>query len=152
MIETHVKMKTMILLFGVSERRIFQMVEEGLVVTGPRKGTYALKESVKRYINFLKTGGDNEDVKKAQDAAKLKLTNEQARKLERENDIEEKKVIPASDVVDLLQSVSKEAARIFDNIPIQIKRRVPSLKSKDIEWLKLTIAKARNKFADMESS
>ena len=150
--ETYVKRKTISEIFLVSERRIRQLVEEGIVVKGPRKGDFALRESTKRYINFIKTGGDKKDAKEAQDAAKLKLTNEQARKLERENDIEEKKVIPASDVVDLLQSVSKEAARIFDNIPLQIKRCVPSLKSKDIEWLKLTIAKARNKFADMEHS
>lgn len=72
------------------------------------------------------------------------LTKEQRRKMKRENDIEEGKVIPFDEIVDVLQSVVKQIVAILDALPLNLKRRVPALKAKDIEWVKREIAKARN--------
>ena len=75
------------------------------------------------------------------------LAREQSRRLQRENDIEERKVIPLDEMVDILQQISKQAVSILDALPLNIKRRVPALKGKDIEWLKKEIAKSRNLMA-----
>lgn len=77
------------------------------------------------------------------------LAREQTRRLERENDLEEKNLITSEQVIELLQFVSKQAATIFDNVPANIKRRVPHLKAKDVNYIRTEIAKARNKFADI---
>ncbi len=75
---------------------------------------------------------------------RAQLAKEQTRRLQRENNIEERKVIPASEMVDILQVVSKQIVSILEALPLNIKRKVPMLKAKDIEYVKLEIAKCRN--------
>lgn len=77
------------------------------------------------------------------------LAREQSRKLKRENDVEEGKVIPLETMVDVLQQVSKQAVSILDALPLNIKRRVPQLKAKDITFIRSEIAKSRNAIANI---
>lgn len=60
--------------FGVSERRIRQLAEEG-VLKKFKRGRYSFAESVKSYIIYLKTASDLED----NNTSKLDLDEEKAK-------------------------------------------------------------------------
>lgn len=75
------------------------------------------------------------------------LAREQSRRLQRENDIEERKVIALDELMNVLQEVSRQAVAILDALPLNIKRRVPALKNKDLEWLRKEVARSRNLMA-----
>ena len=81
---------------------------------------------------------------------RAKLTQEQTRKTKRLNDLEERKVISREEVIDQLQQVSRQAVAILEALPLNIKRRVPILKARDIGYIRLEIAKSRNLMADIE--
>ena len=58
-------------LFGVTERRIQQLVDEGVVVRLAH-GKYALRESITAYVTFLRESMQNQPVSDAEKAQRLR--------------------------------------------------------------------------------
>ena len=84
------------------------------------------------------------------DKEKALVNQERARQLKRENDVEERVLIPIEELTSVLSGVSAQAVSILDALPLNIKRRVPMLKARDIEYIKKEIAKSRNSIAKIE--
>ncbi|MEG0371241.1 MAG: hypothetical protein RR645_03000 [Clostridium sp.] len=61
-------------LFGITDRRVRQLAEEGVIVR-VKKGRYDLVESIKGYIVFIKT---NQDIKDSKSDADLDYDREKA--------------------------------------------------------------------------
>ena len=75
------------------------------------------------------------------------LAQEQTRRLKRENDEAEGKLLRRELFVELLQDASRQAVSLLETIPLDLKRRFPETKTREIEFVKLTIAKVRNAIA-----
>lgn len=155
--EQEVKIDIMLAMFSLtSQRRIHQLVEEGIVLKSSR-GLFLLLESTQRYVAYLKSGGKQAEADAEHEAQKSKLTiarkklaNESARKLKIANDLMEKKVISKPEIDDILGQVAKQSVSILEALPLNIKRRVPALKARDIEYVKLEIAKIRNIISELK--
>ena len=78
------------------------------------------------------------------------LAAEQRRKLQRENDIEEKLLAPVSLLTDALINTGKQIIPILDSLPLTMKRYWPEITGDQITMVKKSIAKCRNAIADME--
>lgn len=128
----------------IDRRTIGSLIDENNMA--PSKTTGKTKYYRMADIVAALTGGQKLDLQQE----KAMESRERRRKLERENDIEERKVIPHETVVDVLQQVSKQAATIFDALPLNLKRQCPQLTARDIETVRLEIAKVRNAFAGIE--
>lgn len=81
---------------------------------------------------------------------RAQLAREQTRRLVRENAKADRELISHEEVVDTLQHISKQCVSILEALPLNIKRRVPQLKARDIEYVRLEINKARNLIANVE--
>ena len=77
-------------------------------------------------------------------AEKIKLTQEQSRKLSRENDIEEGKVAPLSILHDALVAVGQQIVSILEALPLEMKRSNPRLAGHDIMVARKAIHRACN--------
>jgi len=78
------------------------------------------------------------------------LAQEQTRRLKRENDEAEGELLRRELFVELLQDASRQAVSLLETIPLDLKRRFPETKTREIEFVKLTIAKVRNAVAAIE--
>ncbi|MCL7486647.1 MAG: terminase small subunit [Desulfobulbaceae bacterium] len=78
------------------------------------------------------------------------LAQEQTRKLKLENDLKEGHLVPTDLVTETLAKVGKQIISILDSIPLSIKKRVPVLESKDVDFIRKEIAKCRNAIANMD--
>jgi len=142
----------------LSERRVRFLLTSGVLPTSKGRGGYDLDICRVAYIRYLRGIASGQIEKSAagdesenEDFEKL-IDEEKYRKIKRENDIEERGVIPLEEIVDVLQAVSKQAVSILEALPLNIKRRVPMLKAKDIEYIQLEIAKCRNAVGNIEVS
>lgn len=134
-------------LTGISYRTIKKRLTEAGLEPLRTKGKAHLFES-KEALPLL-YGTDMEDDKGKLERARTALADEQTRRLKRENDVEDREVIPVEKAIEIGQTVTKQASRIFDRLPVDMKRRIPHLKSKDIQAIKEEVAKAKNMFAEM---
>jgi phage terminase Nu1 subunit (DNA packaging protein) len=78
------------------------------------------------------------------------LAQEQTRKLKLENDLKEGHLVSTDLVTSTLVQVGKRIIAILDSIPLNVKKRVPVLESKDIDFIRKEIAKARNAIANLD--
>lgn len=78
------------------------------------------------------------------------LAQEQTRKLKLENDLKEGHLVSTDLVTRTLVQVGKRIIAILDSIPLNIKKRVPVLEGKDVDFIRKEIAKARNAIANMD--
>ncbi len=79
---------------------------------------------------------------------RAKLAVEQTRQKKRENDIEEGQVAPVEVISDVLSKVCQQIASVLGGIPMKIKKKVPSLTARDVDFIKKEIAKTRGLAAD----
>ena len=109
---------------GVSERRVRQMVKEGIAVK-VSAGKYDLKESAKRYIQIMKDKEKNqsqslEKLKVAQAAETLMHEKLKKRKTELVVNEMEKKLHLASDVEEIWNTMILAAKSRISSIPIKV--------------------------------
>lgn len=76
-----------------------------------------------------------------------RLTKEQADKIERENQIAAKTVVPTEFALFALQKIAPQIASILDTIPLTMRRRYPELQTKHIEAVQRLIVEASNQAA-----
>ena len=90
----------------------------------------------------------NEDLDLNQEKAKESV--ERQRKLKIENDLKEGLLVSTDLVTEVLARVGKQIIAVLDSIPLNVKKRVPVLEGKDIDFIRKEIAKARNTIAAMD--
>lgn len=79
-----------------------------------------------------------------------RLAKAQADGKEIENDIKRGNLLPADIITKVLSNVTSQIAAVLDSIPQKVKRRVPSLTSRDVEIIKKEIIKTQNAAANVE--
>lgn len=137
----------------LSERRVRALIAEGILPASKGKGGLDLEACRVAYIRHLRGIASCQVLDKTTldlQQERALLTASQRRKLDRENDLEEKLVAP----VELLTSALIQAARqiipILDSLPMEMKRDNPELTGHDIQLAKKSICKCRNLIADLE--
>jgi len=83
-------------------------------------------------------------------AEKIKLTQEQSRKLSRENDIEEGKIAPLSVLEDALTKVGQRIVAIMEALPLEMKRANPRLTGHDITTTRKAIHRVCDAIAEIQ--
>lgn len=86
------------------------------------------------------------------DQERTRLAKEQADKLAISNAERRGELAPVALLEQILATAGARVCAVFDAIPGKIKRRVPSLRAKDVEAIKQEIASARNVIALMTLS
>jgi len=81
---------------------------------------------------------------------KAKESVERQRKLKIENDLKEGLLVSTDSVTEALAKVGKQIISVLDSIPLNVKKRVPVLESKDIDFIRVEISKARNTIANLK--
>jgi phage terminase Nu1 subunit (DNA packaging protein) len=140
-------------LTGQSYRTIKKrLTEAGLkpVQEAEKRGLAILFESADALPILYRKGCDIDAGLLDLSQERAQLAKEQSRRLQRENDVEERKLIPLEELVDILQDVSRQAVSILDALPLNIKRRAPALRGKDINYIRSEIAKSRNIMANIK--
>ncbi len=79
---------------------------------------------------------------------RAKLAVEQTRQKRRLNDIEEGQVAPVEVITEVLSAVCARIASVLDALPMSLKKKVPSLTARDIDFIKKEIARCRAMAAD----
>jgi phage terminase Nu1 subunit (DNA packaging protein) len=125
------------------------LLEEGILPAAHPKTGLSLSDCRKAYIEYLRKSPKQSESALALQEEKALESRERRRKLKRENDIADGKVITIEKAEDVLCEISRQAVSILEALPMNIKRRCPQLRGKDIEYIKLEIAKSRNLVADI---
>lgn len=138
-------------LTGQSYRTIKKrLVEAGLrPVQDPKKpGCAILFESSEALPVLYGVGSDADQLDLSRERAIL--AQEQTRKLKLENDLKEGHLVSTDLVTQTITQVGKRIIAILDSIPLNVKKRVPVLESKDVDFIRKEIAKCRNAIANLD--
>ena len=95
-------------LFDCSERQVQKLAKDD-VIPKPENGGYDLASCVQSYIRSLRRKSKFGDVGDEMEASKLRITKEQALKLELENRRKQGELLPKSDI-------QKEVGYAFSNV------------------------------------
>lgn len=131
-------------MFGISERRVNQLVVEG-VITKPDGGKYG-PGAVTDYIRHLKAAA----VEKNKGEFSSLLEQEKYRAAKRENDLAEGLVAPVSVLEDVLARGVASSIPILEGLPGVMKRHWPEITGDQIMLVKQAVAEVRNALADVK--
>ncbi len=133
---TLVPAATICTLLNLTERRVQQLVDEGIIIR-PERGRYDLVRSVRGYVEWLQTRAVKGDAEAADDVEKAKL-----RKLTAEAELAEQKsaqikgeLVAASDVEREWASIFRQLRSSILAIPSRMGAALPHLTKHDIEVL-----------------
>ncbi len=127
---------------GVTFRTIKKRLQEAGVKPVDTKGRAIFFDSAEAN-KAIWTGGKSDD-ELVLETERAKLTIENRRKAERENNIAEGKVAPVEILSEILGKASRQIASKLDAIPIQLKKGNVNLTAADIDFVRSEIAKCRN--------
>ena len=114
---------TLARLLNLSERRVYQLAEAGVIPKGGR-GSYPLVPAVQGYVKYLQdkvTGGGGSAAGLA--AERARLARAQANKVERQNKEAERELLPAVVLAQVIGQTGARVAGILDGIVPAVKRR-----------------------------
>lgn len=136
-------------LFNLTERRIQQLAKDGIIPKAAQ-GKYPLIGVVQAYVKFLQerslTGEVSERDKDIK-GLRSRLIEAQAIAIELKNEVARGETAPIEVIGDVLSKVCAVIAAEVDSIPLQIKRKHPSLDTAVIESIKRHCVKAMNAIA-----
>ena len=138
-------------LTGQSYRTIKKrLTDAGLrpVQDSKKPGCAILFESADALPILYGVGSDIEKLNLEQERAVL--AQEQTRKVKIDNDLREGLLVSTDLVTETLVKVGKQIISILDSIPLNVKKRVPVLEAKDVNFIRVEIAKARNAIANLD--
>jgi phage terminase Nu1 subunit (DNA packaging protein) len=148
--EAEVPLKTLAGLLNITERRVQQLVVEGVLTRGETRGSYPLRTNMHAYIQFWKDkaiGGDDES---GMSEEKLRLVRAQATAQELKNEVQKLEVAPIDLFAVVISSVIVQIVGVLDSIPTKIKRNVPGVSATMIELIKKEIVQTQNIAADVD--
>lgn len=131
--------------FGIDRREINKMLNEQEVKpvkTVERRKYYRVMD----VFNCLAYG--SEKLSLTQESAKHKM--ELARKIKRENDVEEGVLAPIEQIRETLSVVAAQIGPILEGLLPQLKNKNPQLTARDCEFIEKEIARAKNAIAEIE--
>ena len=127
---------------GITFRTVKKRLQEAGVKPIDQKGRAIYFDSADAN-KAIWTAGKSED-ELVLENERAKLTIEQRRKAERENNLAEGKVAPVELLGDILSKATSQIASKLDAIPLQLKKRNVNLTATDIDFVRAEIAKCRN--------
>ncbi len=133
-------------MIGVSESAVSGMAREGVIVAGQPIGSW-LKDYCARLREQAAGRAATGDLDLAGERARL--AKEQADKIAMQNAITRSELAPVILIEEVLSKAASKISGVFDAIPGMVKRRVPNLRSEDIDLIAGEVAKARNIVAAM---
>lgn len=147
-LEHWLNQKQMAASLGISARAFQDWNIQPIAKIG-REAFYDVQSVLENRLAHSPNGsaGDNSDLAEE----RLRLTKAQADNLELKNEQLKGCVVPIEIIGLVLSRVSGEAAGILDGIPLDIKRKHPSLDNPIIEDIKRHIVKAQNAVARSET-
>jgi len=136
-------------MIGVSESAVSGMVREGVIASGQPVGSW-LKDYCARLREQAAGRAATGDLDLAGERARL--AKEQADKIAMQNAEKRAELGPVSSIEQVLTKAAGRISGVFDAIPGMVKRRVPNLRSEDIDLIAGEVAKARNIVSEMKLS
>jgi len=135
-------------LFNITERRVHQLVKEGVLPKASR-GSYELVPCVQGYINCLKGKVSGIDSVNINAAERAKLTRAQTVKIELEVDAIKKTLLSAKEVEDMLDGMITRCRSVLLGIPNRLAYQLASIsKPQEVALLlKLSIYEALEELA-----
>lgn len=135
---------------GISQPAVSDLMKRGILIENDAVGNWLI--SYCSHLREQAAGRAGSDGSLDLVSERARLAKEQADKVAFQNAVTRNQLAP----VELLEEVlAKAAARIngiFEAIPGMIKRRVPSLKSEEVDLIYAEIARGRNIIAAMSLS
>lgn len=129
-------------LFGCTHRTINILSERGTLSPLPN-GKFDTVLSIQRYLNFSRKGGNSK-----LDDEKVRLTREQADKVEIQNQKERGELILVAEVQHTWASILKDVRQGMLAVPTRAQTRLPHLTQHDISELDLEIRSALERLSD----
>lgn len=136
-------------LTGLAYRTIKRRLDDAAIKPTGKNGRAILYNSVEALPVLF--GKKNQDEQIDLQKERALESRERRRKLERENDIADGLVVAVETITIVLQSVSAQAVPILESLPLKIKKRIPALTGRDLEWIQKEVAKCRNAIAKIKS-
>lgn len=133
-------------MIGVSESAVSGMVRDGVITSGQPVGSW-LKDYCARLREQAAGRAATGDLDLAGERARL--AKEQADKIAMQNAVTRLELAPVILIEEVLTKAASKISGVFDAIPGMVKRRVPNLRSEDIDLIAGEVAKARNIVAAM---
>jgi phage terminase Nu1 subunit (DNA packaging protein) len=127
---------------GVTFRTVKKRLNEAGVEPIGREGRAIFYDSAEANRAIWTAGKTDEEL--SLEAERAKLTVENRRKAERENNIAEGKVVPIERLSEILSRATRQISSKLDAIPIQLKKKNVNLTAADIDFVRAEIAKCRN--------
>jgi phage terminase Nu1 subunit (DNA packaging protein) len=131
--------------FGISRREINRILEECEVQpvrTDGRKKLYKVHDVFDALVH------GSEKLSHTQESAKHK--KELARKVKRENDVEEGLLAPIEDLREALATVASQICPILEALLPQLKNKMPQLTARDCEFIEKEIARCKNAITELK--
>lgn len=128
-------------LVGISQRAVSEMLARGVIAEGENGGAW-----LRAYCEHLRTIAAGRAAAGDLDlpTERALLARAQRTRIERENAVRAGELAPAYLIEEVLSKAGAKVASIFDAIPGQVKRRVPTLPASALDLIRAELAKARN--------
>lgn len=131
-------------LIGVSDRKVRDLLERGVLTQGASLGTWLLEYCAHMREQAAGRAGHQDS---GLTSERARLAKEQADRLEMQNRITRRELAPVALIEEVLAKAGAEIAGIFDAIPGAIRRRQPDISAETLRWIEEEIARARNRVA-----
>ncbi|MBO1928314.1 terminase small subunit [Thiomicrorhabdus sp. 6S2-11] len=135
---------------GLTERRVKQMRQEGIIPTGKRGAGADLDACRMAYFNYLRVSKestatvDDDQIDIETKRENLRLTKARADAQELKNLVEKQQLLPVEIMQESLAKVAAQISSILDTLPSKIKRAQPSLTNSEMDLIKGEIIRAQN--------
>lgn len=143
--------------FGVSTQAITNWQKEGMPVVEVRRGSDGSKYDtamciqwrLERLVGTKVAAANKTEYTQGggiinKDAEDARLTKERADNLELKNAILRREYAPVTAISSVLSKVCVQIAGVLDSLPLNVKRKVPSLTITDLEIIKREVVKCQN--------
>ena len=133
-------------LVGVSQQAVSLVAGRGVLQPGATLGEWLLAYC--EHLRGIAAGrGGDDGVELSRERAAL--ARAQTERIEMMNAERRRELAPARLLEDLLARTASRAARVLETIPGEIRRRLPSATSDDIQAVTTIVSKARNVIASL---
>lgn len=132
-------------LLKISTRNVDMLVTKGVLAkTGPAK--FDTRAAIAAYVAYARKGG-NADI----DAEKLRLTREQADKIEIQNATARRELVPASEVERTWSGILRDVRAAMLAIPSRVQQRLSHLTAHDVAEIDREIRDALRETANADA-
>lgn len=135
---------------GLTERRVKQLRQEGIIPTGKRGAGANLDDCRMAYFNYLRVSKestfqvDDDQLDIEAKRENLRLIKARADAQELKNLQEKQQLLPVEILQEVLAKTAAQIASILDTLPSKIKRAQPSLTNSELDLIKAEIVRTQN--------